>query len=391
MMPVNLDNPAPAVHSNTGYRVGITIGLHTPDDSLWSNGIKQNALYLLQALQAVPQVASVSLVNTTHVPITSALPWDLSRWPTVPFEAAKDDLDVLIELGGQISAEQTDYLKARGTRLVSYACGSEGVVTMESVIFGRKLWGIDRFFNSRYDALWLIPQVEENSKGYFETILRCRAQVVPFVWSPACLQEQVKSLPNAGVYQVRGDRPARVSVMEPNHNVVKFCLNPVLIAEQAYRQAPELFALLQVTNADRIAKESPEFIVLMNQMDIVREHKSVFLGRYTTPQFLHDCTDVVVSHQWGNPLNYFYFDVCWQGYPLVHNASLAPELGYYYEASDVQQGAQQLLHALRTHDAQADDYMRAQRQRMARFLPGHPAMTERYAQLLHQLMAAPLR
>ena len=89
-------------------RIGVTIGLHHENESLWSNGIKQNAVYLAEALKHCPSVQSVCLVNTTAVSITSALPWDLERWPTKTFEDAKDHVDVLIELGGQIDAMQTD-------------------------------------------------------------------------------------------------------------------------------------------------------------------------------------------------------------------------------------------------------------------------------------------
>lgn len=375
----------------SNLKIGITIGLHAPDESLWTNGIKQNALFLLLALKAVPQVSSVRLLNTTPVPITAALPWDRAVWPTESFEAANDDLDVLIELGGQISAEQTAYLKEKGTRVVSYVCGSEYVNAMEAVIFGRSLWSGSRFFNPRFDALWLIPQVEENNKGYFETILRCPAQIAPFVWSPLCLQRQTAHLPFNGVYTPRNQRPAKVSVMEPNHNVVKFCLNPAFIIEGAYRQAPELFERMQVTNAEHMAKHSFEFITLMNQLDIVRHHKAVFLGRYTTPDFLHEQTDAVVSHQWGNPLNYFYFDVCWQGYPLVHNATMVKELGYYYENSDLDSGAQQLLNALRGHDGQYEAYLHQQRKAIERFMPGDANLTHQYSVLLDAVLKAPLR
>ncbi|AJY63848.1 hypothetical protein B7760_05361 [Burkholderia glumae] len=53
--------------------------------------------------------------------------------------------------------------------------------------------------------------------------------------------------------------------------------------------------------------------MLMNYLDIVRDGKASFVGRFDTPPFLADMTDTVVSHQWSNPLDYFYFDVCWQG------------------------------------------------------------------------------
>ncbi|KIG05779.1 Protein of unknown function DUF2827 [Burkholderia sp. MR1] len=115
-------------------RVGITIGLHHAAETLWNNGIKQNAVFLAEALNHCPNVASTVLVNTTSVPITDQLPWDLKRWPTVTFHDAKDNLDVLIELGGQIDSMATDYLKQRGTRLVSYCCGFEYVHAMESTL-----------------------------------------------------------------------------------------------------------------------------------------------------------------------------------------------------------------------------------------------------------------
>jgi len=383
--------PTAAQRIARGLRIGVTIGLQAPDESMWTNGIKQNALYLIMALQGLPSVVSAQLVNTTDVPITSTVAWDVQRWPTVTFEAAKDTLDVLIELGGQISAEQTAYLKSRGTYLVSYVCGSEYVCALESVLFGRQLWGAGRFFNARYDALWLVPQVQAVNQGYFETILRCPAKVVPFVWSPEFLQQQVAGLPDQGIYQPRGARPARLSVMEPNHDVLKACLNPVFIAERAYRQAPQQIELLQVTNALRIAKESAEFIVMMNQMDLVRDHKAVFLDRHVTPNFLHHSTDVVISHQWGNPLNYFYFDVCWQGYPLVHNAALASDLGYFYPDSDLAEGTEQLLRALRDHDSRHQAYFHDQRRRLGRYFPDAPRTTDSYERLLRDVIMGPMR
>jgi hypothetical protein len=70
-------------------RIGVTIGLFREDESLFTNGIKQNALYLAMALQASPHGHVVSLVNTTAVPITPALPWDLTRFPTRTFAEAR--------------------------------------------------------------------------------------------------------------------------------------------------------------------------------------------------------------------------------------------------------------------------------------------------------------
>ncbi|WP_447773291.1 DUF2827 domain-containing protein [Variovorax boronicumulans] len=376
--------------SGAGLRIGITIGLHHEAETLWNNGIKQNAVFLAEALKHCPSVASVALVNTTATPITSALPWDQARWPTVTFEGAKDSLDVLIELGGQIDADQTEHLKRRGARLVSYCCGFEYVHAMESMLFGKPLWGRNLFVNQRYDDIWMVPQVAHISQPYFEVLRRAEARAVPFVWSPVFLEERARALPDGGAYQPRSG-PRRLSVMEPNINVVKFCVYPILIAELAYRARPDAIALLQVTNAERMAKDSMEFITLMNQLDLVRQHKAVFLGRHETPVFLAQNTDIVVSHQWENPLNYFYLETCWQGYPLVHNAHLCADLGYYYAENDVAAGSARVLEAIDRHDAQFQAYRERQRALIARYLPGDAAATQTYDTLLQGLMQRPAR
>ncbi|WCM22559.1 DUF2827 domain-containing protein [Paraburkholderia bryophila] len=374
----------------SGLRVGITIGLHHEAETLWNNGIKQNAAFLAEALQHCPRVASVVLVNTTQVPVTSALPWDQARYPTLSFEAAKDEVDVLIELGGQIDAQQTGYLKQRSVRIVSYCCGFEYVHAMESVLFRKPMWGDNLFVNQRYDDIWIIPQVDNISRAYFEVLRRQSGRVVPFVWSPMFVAERVRQMPQAGEYRPR-EGAKRLSVMEPNLNVVKFCLYPSLIAELAYRRRPDRIALLQVTNAEQIARDSLEFISLMNQLDIVREHKAVFLGRHDTPVFLAENTDIVVSHQWENPLNYFYLEVCWQGYALVHNAPLCADLGYYYRDNDVEEGARRLIEAIETHDAHASWYRERQRTAIARFLPDNPELVATYDALLDDLLRRPIR
>jgi hypothetical protein len=376
------NSPSPA---SPGLRIGITIGLHHEAETLWNNGIKQNAVFLAEALRHCPRVRSVHLVNTTQVAVTAALPWDQARWPTVSFEDAKDFVDVLVELGGQIDAGQTDYLKRRGARLISYCCGFEYVHAMESVLFGRPSFGSNLFVNPRYDDIWMIPQVANISEHFFSTLRRRPARVVPFVWDPMFLRTRSQALPEGGEYRPKPG-PRRLSVMEPNINVVKFCLYPILIAEEAYRRRPDLVSFLHVTNAERLAKESAEFVSLMKQLDIVNQHKASFVGRFDTPQFLSEFTDVMISHQWENALNYFYLEVCWQGYPLVHNAHLCADLGYYYEGNDVKAGCEQLLEAMGGHDGQWAEYRDRQRQRIGRYLPGCDAVVERYDELLGELL-----
>lgn len=365
-------------------RIGITVGLRDAAESLWLNGIKQNALYLAKLFQGSPYRHHVALLNTTSIALTDEIPWDRTMFPTLPFEEGWQGLDVLIELGGQIDGDQTARLKAQGTKIVSYCCGPEYVQNIEAMIFGRKLYD-SVFVNEHYDELWIIPQIWGMNRGFLETLRRCPAREVPFVWDPMALQAATRDLPQRGEYRP-GTGGKRLAVVEPNVDVLKFCLYPIFIAEQAYRLAPDRIFYLHVANAEGIARGSTEFISLMHCMDLVKAGKASFIGRVTTPHFLAEHTDIMISHQWGLPLNYIYLECCWQGYPLVHNAEIVSDLGYYYPENDLEAGARHVLAIANRHDNTWQDYTARQRSLIARFQADNPALIRAYDDLLFGLV-----
>jgi len=143
--------------------------------------------------------------------------------------------------------------------------------------------------------------------------------------------------------------------MEPNIDVVKYCMYPILIVENLYRENNMIFEHLYVTNADQI-KTNKYFIKLMNHLDIIQNKIASFESRFITPYFLSIYTDVVISHQWENPLNYAYLDTLYLGYPLVHNAHMIKDCGYYYNDNNIEEGSYMLKIALTEHDKNIDIY-----------------------------------
>lgn len=366
-----------------GLKIGITIGLHEPNESLWTNGIKQNALFLAKLFKNSPLGHDVTLLNTTSVEISDQLPWDLNLFSTKAFESACDGLDIVIELGGQISAEQTRRIKSQGTFLISYCCGAEYIQNIEAMIFGRRLWD-DVFINEQYDEVWIIPQVWDINRGFFQVFRKCPIRKVPFVWDPMALEAITEDMPSRGTYRPN-TVPKRLSVIEPNIDVAKFCLYPILITEMVFRQMPQEISFLHVANADHLALAEHEFAAMMRRLKIIQAQKASFIGRVRTPDFLSEYTDIVISHQWGLPLNYFYLECCWQGYPLIHNADLIAELGYYYPEHDLSLGAQQLARAISSHDQTWRDYTKKQRQLIQRFLSTDRDLIKHYDMLLQSL------
>ena len=372
-------------------RVGVSIGLHHLQQKMWCGRNNQSAVFLAEALNHCPNVGSVTLVNTASAMAASTLAWDTKRWPMLDFnDAVQEPFDVLIELGGRINKTQVDTLKRQSSRLVSYCGNLEYVHAMESVLFNQPTEDSRLFANQRYDSLWTTPQVENIGRSYFEVFQRQESHPVPFVWSPMFLQERTQAFPHRGEYQPHAG-PHRLTVMEPNTDIVNFCLYPTLIAESVYRARPEDIAILQVTSADHINKSSADFAVLMNQLDIVKNKKTVFLGHRAIPEFLAENTDIVISHQLENPLDPMHLEVCWQGYPLVHNAHLCSDLGYYYEGNDVVSATAQVFDAMDLHDTQAVRYREQQRAAIGRYAPDNAAVTAAYSALLDDAMSRPAR
>lgn len=367
-------------------KIGITIGLRQPDESIWVNGIKQTAIFLAKLFNQSDKKHKVTLVNTTQVPITSALPWDRHLYPTLQFEYAKDELDVLFVLGGAISQQWLDDLKAKGTKVISYRCGSEFFYTMEAIVFDQRVISPPSH-NHGFDEMWLIPQVWEANHGYLQMLHKLnenQVKKVPFIWDPMFIKQHLAQQENQGEYRP-SDRAKRLTCFEPNINVLKTFVFPLLIAEGAYRKEPDLIEFMSVLNTQAF-RDNVEFRGLIGHLDIVsKKGKCYFENRHSTPQFLSKETDVVISHQIFNPLNNLTLEIAWLGYPLLHNSELCAEIGYFYEKFNVNVAVDLLVKILKEHDKDWEGYRDRNRALIDQYLPTNIHLVKAYDSLLMDL------
>ena len=141
-----------------------------------------------------------------------------------------------------------------------------------------------------------------------------------------------------------------------------------------------------MTNATKI-KLNHLFIDLMKQLDSINDGITTFESRFNMPYFLDTYTDIVISHQWENPLNYAYLDALYLNYPLVHNANMIKESGYYYNEFDVKQGKKQLLKSLIEHDNNIEEYNERSQKTLDRFLPTNEQSIDTYDKLIKKLLS----
>lgn len=374
-------------------KIGITIN-YKKGDSLFSNGIKQNVMNLAKVFKNSSKNHDVNIINVINeIDIPERYEWDINEINTIEYNKLTNDMistfDLWIILA--VVPSLTDLKLYRtlnpNCKIVSYKCGNNYQNFIEEVIFGVDQITSKEFGADIYDEIWHIPQQDFNNKYFYSTLYRTVSRIVPFTWDPTFINHHAEILRNTGkVIEYQSSKSKKtISIFEPNMSMQKNAIAPMLIAERLYHTDPELIEKVLVTNAVKL-KENKEFIRFVNLgFDLKRDRKIFFEARYPIVYFLSSYTDVVLSHQWGNDLNYAYLDALYYGYPLVHNAFYIQDAGYHYEFFDYEKGAQQLKKALSEHDDNLEEYKEKNRLALERYLPTHQPMIDAYDRLIDNL------
>ena len=375
------------------YKIGITFNLEAKVTDIWANGANQNVIHLYHLLQHSSIVEEVILVS-----------WGPEKRTTPPegfmldglnlkyayIEDVIDQLDVLIEGTLVIEPHQVTRMHQHGGKVVCYKMGNDFIMDMENFLFDKKA---GRVFNGTlFDSVWMIPQHENTCKSYFSIMYRCPAYVVPAIWSPVFCDQVIKRIKEKhnltfGYKPDTEKKAKRIASFEANINIVKTCFTPVLIAEQAYREAPEKIKNVYMCNTyDK--KDNPTFFNFIGRTNLVKNGVMTVEGRYQMPDFLTRYVDIVLSHQWENGLNYAYNDALYGGYPFIHNSKLIPKgVGYYYDQFDAFEGAKVLLDVIDNHDKHHEEYVKRANEYLDSQLPTNPVNIYLYEKEIKRLFS----
>ena len=375
-------------------KIGITLGLKDNKESIWTNGIKQNVLMLTRLLKNSSNNYEVTLLNTIEVDWTER-PSYLNEIDIRTFKDSFMEMDMIIVMGAQISNDDIKKFKASGNKkVISYKCGNNYVITMENILFKEDDPGKLHQFEDSYDEVWYIPQQDEVNRGYFHTLYRTNSLIVPFIWHNQYLLEALTDIEKGfkrGQFKKDyryniGKEQKRIGVMEPNLNIVKFALIPTMITEESYRGeiGKKHIEKLMLTNSEKIGKNK-EFLGMVSTFDLYKDNKITSESRYQTAFILSQHIDVLVCHQILNPLNYIYLDAAYMGYPVLHNAPMCKDLGYYYEGSDTIDGAEKLDYILTEHDKNIDAYNERNDKVLMRYYADNPKLVKAYDMLIDNL------
>jgi hypothetical protein len=374
-------------------KIGITLGLKSTDESIWTNGIKLNVLILLKLLKQSKKEYEVCILNTNKLDF-SKKPDYLKDINIYYFDEKYLDMDLIICMGAQVDNGLLEKFKSKpNKKVVSYKCGNNYILTAESILFKEN---VDKLFQyeTTFDEIWYIPQQHETNCGFYRTLYRTNAIMVPFVWDQQYILEGAidieKGFKNGrfkkGFKYDSTKTKKSIGVMEPNLNLIKFAMIPSMIAEQSYRTklGKDRIDKLMITNSDAVSTNK-EFLSIIKTFDLFKDGKISAEKRYQTSFILTQHIDVLVSHQLLNPLNYLYLDAAYLGYPVLHNAPLCKDLGYYYEGSDTVEAAKKLNYILSEHDKNLDEYNYRNKQVLTRYSATNAELVNNYDTLIKNL------
>lgn len=376
-------------------KIGITLALKSYSESIWTNGMKQNVLMFAHMLKNSKNDYEVCILNTIKLDDEKTpKPNYLSDLEVYFFDDKYMEMDLIFMMGSQIHESKIlKFKEDKNKKYVAYKCGNNYIINTEKVLFEENTKKYIEY-EKTFDELWYIPQQHETNFGFFTTVYRTDAIMVPFIWHHKFLLQSVKDIERnhkegkykKGYKYVPHKEQKTIGIMEPNINIVKYALIPSLIVEESYRSdiGKEKIRSLMITNAEKL-KSNYEFMGIVKTFDLFKDKKISAESRYQTAFILTQHLDVLVCHQVLNPLNYLYLDAAFLGYPVLHNAPLCKDLGYYYEGSDTVEGSKQLNYILTEHDNNLTEYHERNDEVLQRYHADNEMLVETYDKMIYNL------
>jgi hypothetical protein len=383
-------------------KIGITLDLPAKLEDLYCNGIRQNVYYLGELLVNIGYDFYFIINNSYNEEIIKASFYD-KRFKYIKYSKILEmNFDVVISIGFEMDLSILKFLREMKTKIVSYNCGNSYIIDSECMLYSQhpnkqnQINYIKPNSHIPYDIIWSIPQMTNTNKYYWQTLMRAKCIEVPFIWSDKSIHliqlSQNKTYEEL-IYKNRG-KEKKIVIFEPNISIMKWCGPSLLSCENAYRSLSNKSLISNVFINNTLNRQLDFSInkfnvdaltIYVNNLDLCLDKKITIEGRYNTLTFMNSYGDIAVSHQWENNLNYLYFDLAWMGWPIVHNASLCSDVGYYYPEFNYDEGGNKIIEAINNHDVNKDEYLNNNRKAIDKYLPSNKELQNKYIKLINDL------
>lgn len=114
--------------------IGITISIKKEETSIFTNGAKQAAFFLLETLKNRHNVMLINLDlgNPSHAEVD----WGIDNLPIVPYEESRHmKFHIVIEEGMQMAPSQLLEYQESGAKCITFRTGNDYFMTIENMMF----------------------------------------------------------------------------------------------------------------------------------------------------------------------------------------------------------------------------------------------------------------
>jgi len=365
--------------------ITITFGTNDVDFSVWSNSDIQNIYALYKLLSEVKEY-NVRLVNLgiDIKTITSEVGIGVNDIKFYSWDDIKEDTDILIETSAKINKRQINYIKRRKCKFISFITYNSYISDLEDVTFNEKNSPINK---RDYDEIWIYPHHKKLNEYYLRELYNTNVYEVPYIWVDEFMEEYKEFLLNTEQqleYKPHYSKK-NITILEPNTNILKSSIYPILIVNKVYKEFPNLINKVRVLNTYHLHKNS-KFLSIIGDLEISNDNKISFENNYSTPFILSTVTDIVISHQWQDELNNLYFDIFYGKYPLLHNSETLKGYGFYYNDFNIDEASKKLITILNKFHLISEDYNNKCHQITYSYSPNNQAIINKYKERIFNLM-----
>lgn len=332
------------------YSVQTHVGVLINNAGQFVNGSEQQPLFVHEMLEAlgnpvtlfthdgIDQQNGMKRSDTFHgIPLVLMTPHAISQ------------VDVMIMICHVIDGDPgTDAVRDAlvGKRVVKFHCGNHCLFNAEDIVFNTHNV-ICLLRNSWFSETWVFD-MHYFAAEYYELLTKRPTKRMPYVWTPTLLNKYVidEKLDVVCDPSLYNNTPLTLCCLEPNLNVTKTCMVPLLIMNEFYRRHPERVHKCFLFCATHLM-EKRAFHEYLNFMELYRDNKIEFYPRSIMPQVLDNMKKIklapaFVGHHIQNEQNYVTLEMLYLGYPMLHNSEYIRTAGYFYEGWSLHDGVRQL-------------------------------------------------
>ena len=184
----------------------------------------------------------------------------------------------------------------------------------------------------------------ESTKYYYQSVYSASVSIAPFIWKPDNLTIHPFTQKEYSWCSSFKD----IYIIEPNINLLKQSLIPILIVNELWKKNPHSFNRLYIISNNNYNENKNFQNKLLPKIEVLhgKYNKAYFCPRASIND-IFKVPSVLLSHQENLGLNYIYLEALYLKIQWVHNSPFFKDSGYYYEDKNIYQGVEKLELALK--------------------------------------------